>query len=209
MTMKRFNLTMAILSTLTLGACVGEIGGTDDDMDGDGSGSDMPPVTCEAARTYTGFGGPLETDRPTIEPGSDRMRVKPFGVLASEYNRALAITGFNTTAYAATFGKPPARWYQEPLASANTIFAAYSLAFSGCKQKTATGADFAMAPSPTVADRLCRDFVRTAWSREATDAEATTCATFAVSQTDASDDTRKRWAYTCAAVLTASGFLAY
>ncbi len=208
--MKRFNLTVGILSALTLAACVGEIGGNDDDdddiVDDD---DDMQPVTCDAARTYTGFGGALDTDRPQIEPGSDRMRVKPFGVLASEYNRALGITGFSTQAYAATFGRPPVRWYQESAASANTVYAAFALAYTGCTQKTSSGADFAMAPTATIADRICRDFARTAWSREATDAEASACAAYAVNQTTASDDPRKRWAYTCASVLTASGFLAY
>src|SRR5688572_11126681 len=115
MTMKRFNLTIGILSALSLAACVGEIGGTDEEGEGSGSGSgSQEPVVCEVARTYTGFGGPLDTDRPQIEPGSDRMRLKPFGALAPEYNRAAGITGFNTQAYAATFGRPPARWYQEP-----------------------------------------------------------------------------------------------
>jgi len=209
MTMKRFNLTMGILSALTAAACVGEIGGSEEEGNGSGSG-EMPPVTCDQARTYTNFGGAdLAADRPTIAAGSDRLRIKPFSTLANEYNRALGITGFSTQAYANTFGRPPARWYEEPAASANTVYAAYALAYSGCTQKTSTGADYAMAPSPTVADRLCRDFARTAWNREATDDEASTCATFAVNQTNPADDTRKRWAYTCAVVLTTSGFLAY
>jgi hypothetical protein len=204
--------TLAIFSALSLAACVGEIGtGGDDDGSGSGSGSGSgDPVTCEQARTYAGLGGDaLEADRPTIAAGSDRLRVKPYGVLASEYNRALGITGFSTNVYAATFGKPPVRWYQEPQASANTVYAAFALAYDGCSQKTATGADFAMAPSDTVADRLCRDFARAAWQREATDVEAAACVTYATTKTNPSDDTRVRWAYTCAAVLSASGFLAY
>jgi hypothetical protein len=205
--------TLAILSALSalgLAACAGEIGSSGDDDSGsdDGSGSDNP-VTCEQARSYVGFGGPLEGDRPTIAAGSDRMRIKPFAVLAPEYNRALGITGFTTNAYASTFGKPPARWYQEPLASANTVYAAFALAYDGCSEKTSTGADFAMAPSDTVADRLCRDFARAAWQREATDAETAACVTYATTKTNPADDTRVRWAYTCAAVLSASGFLAY
>lgn len=209
--MKNTLAILSALSALSLAACVGEIGGSGGDdtgTDGDGSGS-QEPVTCDQARTYAGFGGPLEADRPTIAAGSDRLRVKPFGVLASEYNRALGITGFTTNAYASTFGRPPARWYQEPLASANTVYAAFALAYDGCSEKTATAADFAMAPSDTVADRLCRDFARAAWQREATDEEAAACVTYATTKTNPSDDTRVRWAYTCAAVLSASGFLAY
>lgn len=209
--MKNFNVHMAILSALTLGACIGEIGGSNDNDDGDdeGSGSAEEPVVCEAARTYTGFGGALDTDRPQIVASSDRIRLKPFGALASEYNRALGLTDFSTQIYAATFGRPPARWYQEPAASANTIYAAFALAYDACGRATATAADFTMAPTPTTADRICRDFTRKAWSREATDDEAATCATYAVSQTNPADAPPKRWAYACATVLTASGFLAY
>ncbi len=203
---------LAILSALSLAACVGEIGSSGDDTggddDGSGSGSDNP-VTCEQARQYVGLQGDLTASRPMIEAGTDRLRVKPYGVLASEYNRSLGLSGFSTNQYKTTFGAAPARWYQEPAASANTIFASFALGYDACSQKTATGADYAMAPSDTVADRLCRDFARAAWQREATDAEAAACVTYATTKTNPADDTRVRWAYTCAAVLSASGFLAY
>lgn len=196
---------------LSLAACAGEISDIDDG-DGDGSGSNEPePVVCETTRSYPGFGGAsLEADRLAIEPGSDRLRLKPFTVLATEYNRALGLTGFNTGPYAATFGRPPARWFAEPLASASTLYAAYALAYDACTQHTtANAAAFANAPTTVIADRICRDFARAAWHREATDAEAATCATFAVDKTNSADAPAKRWAYTCAAVLTAEGFLAY
>lgn len=212
--MRPITKTLAIVSLLSLGACVGTVEGTgtggDDDDDGMGSGSNMPPpVTCDQARTYTNFGGKdLTADRPKIAAGTDRMRMKPFGSLASEYNRALGITGFNTAAYAGVFGKPPIRWYEEPQASAATIYSSFALAFDGCSQATATGADYTMAPSATVADRLCRDFARKAWNREMTDDEASHCATYAVN-TNSADPPQKRWAYACASVLTASSFIAY
>ena len=205
--------TLLVLTSLLASACIGEIGGSggDDDDTGSGSGSgSAEPVVCDQARTYLGFDGkPLEADRPAIAAYSDRMRMKPFAVLAGEYNRALGLTSFNTAIYAGTFGKPPARWFDEPAASAATVQAAFALAYDGCTQATATGADFAMAPTATIADRLCRDFARKAWQREASDDEASTCATFAVSQTVATDPPAKRWAYTCAAVLASSDFLAY
>jgi hypothetical protein len=204
--------TLAILSALSLAACAGQIGntGTGGDDDGSGSGSDPQPVTCDQARTYNDLGGaPLGGDRPKIEAGTDRMRLKPYAALAPEYNRALGITGFSTATYKTTFGAPPARWFQEPTASSSTVYASFALGYDGCSQKTASGTDYAMAPAATIADRLCRDFARSAWMREATDAEAAACADFAINQTNPSDDTRVRWAYTCAAVLTASGFIAY
>jgi hypothetical protein len=189
--------------------CIGEIGmtGDDDDDDGDGSGD---PVTCQQARTYAGFGGPLEADRAPIPAGGDRLRVKPFTALALEYARALGLASFDTRTYAATFGRPPARWYAEPAASASTVYAAFALAFDACSQHTAArAADYSTAPTPVIAERLCRDLARAAWHREATDAEAATCASYAVTQTNSADAPAKRWAYACAAVLSASGFLTY
>jgi hypothetical protein len=203
---------LAILSALLVTACIGEIGGSSDDDDtGSGSGSgSSEPVTCDQARTYLAFDGTaLEADRPAIAAYTDRMRMKPFAVLSAEYSRALGLSTFNTALYAGTFGKSPARWFDEPAASAATVYAAFALAYDGCSQATATGADFTMVPTATIADRLCRDFARKAWQREATDDEASTCATFALSQTNPADAPQKRWAYTCASVLSASSFLAY
>jgi hypothetical protein len=204
--MRHFSLTSFAVVSLALAGCTGNISGGDDD--GDGSGSDEP-VVCEATRSYQGFDSkPLETGRAEIEPGSDRLRVKPYGALAQEYARALGLASFNTNVYASTFGRPPARWYSEPQASANTVYAAFALAFQACTQYTATGEAFAVAPAATRASEVCRDLAVRAWHREATDAEVAACVTYAVEQTT-SYEPRQRWAYTCAAVISASGFLAY
>ena len=194
-----------LLWPILLAACIGEA----PTPGGDDGGGDDDPAACVQARTYAGFGGSLEGDRAAIAAGSDRLRVKPFAALAAEYTRALGLATFDTSAYAATFGKPPARWYAEPQASANTIYAAFALAYDACTQHTATGAMYGAAPDATAADQICRDLVRRAWNRDATADEASTCAAYAVSQTDPADAPRKRWAYSCAAVLSASGFLAY
>lgn len=202
-----FRTSLAALA-LTASACAGEISSTGDD-DGSGSGSDEP-VVCQPPRAYTDLGGtPLGTDRPTIDPGTDRVRLKPYAALADEYKAALGLTAFDTSAFAPTFGKPPARWFSEPQASANTIYAAFALAYGGCTQKMATDAQYATAPTQAAAEVVCHDLVRRAWHRDATAAETTTCADYAVNQTKPSDAPATRWAYTCAAVLSASGFLAY
>ena len=200
----RKRISFAFVAACSLAGCAGEIPGGDDD------GGDDEPPECPATRTYTGFGNrSLEADRPAIAAGSDRLRIKPYGALAAEYRAALGLTAFDTSVYAATFGRPPARWYIEPAASANTIYAAFALAFDACMQHTATGPQYAAAPDATAADLNCREHARRAWHREMSDAEASTCATFAVDKTDTADAPRKRWAYACAAVLTASGFLSY
>lgn len=203
---QRIQWTVLAAPVLVLAACAGEIDGDDD---GDGSGSDEP-VVCEQARSYVGFGSSdLTANRPAIEPGTDRLRLKPFGALAAEYRAALGLTAFDTSVYAATFGRPPARWYQEPQASANTIYAAYALAFAACTQQTTGDARYEAAPTAASADANCREYARRAWHREATDAEAATCVDYAVNKTNSADAPRKRWSYACAAVLSASGFLAY
>lgn len=193
-----------VLFVIALAGCSGEFVG-DDQPPGD----DAPPV-CEQPTTYTGFAGtPLEAGRPEIAAGSDRVRLKPFVALATEYARALGLGTFNTQAYAATFGRPPARWYAEPAASANTVYAAFALAFEACTAHTLTPPIYADAPNTTSAGLACRDFARRAWHRDATDEEVAACVTYTVDQTNSADAPRKRWAYSCAAVLGASGFLAF
>lgn len=195
-----------LILTIALAGCTGTVDGGGDD-----GGDDGPdPVVCEPTRTYVGFGGgPLEGNRPAIEAGTDRLRLKPFTALANEYAAALGLTTFDTKAYAATFGRPPARWYAEPTASANTVYAAFALAYDACTQHTAQAPLYATAPDANSAGLNCRDWVRKAWHREATDDEVNACVSYAVDQTLPSDPARKRWAYSCAAVLSASGFLAY
>ena len=198
--MKRF------FFVLSLAGCVGQIDGSSDDQTGD----DDTQQVCEATRSYVGYGGKvLEADRPTMKEGTDRMRMKPFAALAAEYSAALGLPSFDTAVYAATFGKPPARWYAEPAASANTIYAAFALAYDGCTKATTTDAKYAAAPDGTNASLMCNDFIRRSWHREPLQAETDACVNYTVNQTNASDTPRVRWAYSCAAVLTASGFLAY
>jgi hypothetical protein len=205
MTMRqRFQWTF--VAALTLAGCAGDIGGDD----GDGSGSDDDPIVCEQTRTYTGFGSrDLTGTRPAIDPGSDRLRLKPFVALSAEYRAALGLAAFDTGMYAATFGRPPARWFQEPAASANTVYAAFALAFDACTRQTMGDARYAAAPDAASADVNCREYARRAWHREATDAEAAACVSYAVDKTNPADAPAKRWSYACAAVLSASGFLAY
>jgi hypothetical protein len=194
---------MRFVLAIALAGCAGELTQSGDDD------PDPPPPECPVTRSYAGFGGPLEADRPALESGADRLRAKPFGVLASEYDRALGLAGFSTQAYAATFGRPPARWFTEPDASANTIYAAFALAYEACSQHTAAAPEYASAPTTALADMACRTFARSAWQRDATDDEVSACTSYAVDQTNPADDPRVRWAYACAAVLTATGFLTY
>lgn len=192
-----------VSAALALWGCAGEITSGDDD-------GEPPPPVCEPTRTYVGFGGTgLEANRVALAAGADRLRIKPFAALSAEYSRVLGLAEFDTSPYAATFGRPPARWYIEPAASANTVYGAFALAFAACSAHTATGTQYEAAPTAESAGLNCRELARRAWSRRATDTEVAACTTFTITQTDPADDPRRRWAYACAAVLGASGFLAY
>lgn len=196
------------IATIVLAACVGQPPDSGDDDGGGDAGVDPP--TCEVTRSYAGFGGrALEDTRVAIAAGADRMRQKPFVALATEYARALSLPSFDTAAYAATFGRPPARWYSEPAASASTVYAAFALAYAACTQHTAADATYAAAPDATSATLACHAFAQRAWHRDATDAETAACVSFAIDKTASVADPRARWAYTCASVLTATGFLTY
>lgn len=193
--------TLLVAPALALAAC----GSTPEPDPGDDD-----PGLCAQARTYTGFAGtPLEAGRAPLAAGADRLRLKPFAALAAEYRRALGLASFDTSAFAATFGRPPARWFSEPAASAGTVYGAFALGFEACLQHTAGAPAYAAAPAPDTAGVICRDLARRAWNRDATDGEAAACATYAVDQTNPADAPARRWAYACAAVLSASGFLAY
>jgi hypothetical protein len=168
-----------------------------------------PPAVCAPARTYPGFGGPLEVGRSELTAGTDRLRLKPYEALASEYRRVLGLATFSTARYASTIGQAPARWYLEPAASASSLQGTFMLAFDACLLHTETPAAFGTHPKPDTAAALCRDLARAAWDRDATDAQVVACRDFIVSHTPIGDTARRRWAYGCAAVLNAPGFLAY
>ena len=207
MTTRIATLLLPIL--LAAPACTGSFETTppDDDPGGD-DGDDQGPLCTVEARSYTGLGGfALEADRLEAAAYTDRVRLKPFGALAAEYRRVLG-TEVNTGPYRATFGAAPPRWYEEPQASATNLYATFALSFGACNAFTAGGDEYAAAPTAETADEQCRLFARRFWNREASDEQASACATYALA-TDESDPPRRRWAHACAAVLSSVGFIAY
>ncbi len=191
-------------------ACVGDIADPPgDDVDDGDEGEEE--LACEAlGRTYTGIGGAqLQAGRVEKPPYSDRQRLKPFSAMRGEYQRVLGNDAADLDAFAATFGKPPARFYEEPEASANTLYASFTLAFQGCTEFTASAADYAAAPTEETAATTCAAFARRFWDRNADEEELAGCVEYAVSGTTSESDPRRRWAYTCASVLSAAGFVSY
>lgn len=164
---------------------------------------------CQGSQSYVGFGGvTLEEDRLDLTANTDRHRVKPYRMLVGEINRVLGVTPGGITGQAATFNEPPQRWSWEPEMSAVSMFQLFTAAFQGCLQKTNTGTAYAANPTATTAGAQCEAWQRAFWSREPTAAEKTACVSFATSTANGDTNPRRRWAYTCASVLSSAGFIA-
>lgn len=178
---------------------------------GTDSTSNAPPapLCASTGKAYTTFdGSSLTGSRVHAATGADRSRVKPYSALATEYPRVLGGTSpALLDGAAATFGESPDRWSEEPQASAVMLYTAYRVAFQGCLAATKDDAKYAAAPTDATASTECAAMERKFWSRTATPEETSACAAFATTGTAKETDPRRRWAYTCASVLTAAGFL--
>lgn len=168
------------------------------------------PVGCNGSQLYAGFGGrSLDVDRLDRVVNTDRRRVKPYDMLPGEYNRVLANTPSYITGQGATFNAQPARWFEEQQLTAVSVYQAFTASFQGCLTVTATGTQYGANPTAATAATECTSFQRRFWSRAPTAAETTACVGFATGAANNDANARRRWAYTCAAVLTSAGFLTH
>lgn len=165
---------------------------------------------CESGRKYTGFGGiELTADRRDVDLGLEVARLKPYSALQTEYPRVLGNTPSQLASAESTFGTTPARWFPAPQASAVALYTAYRVAFQGCLTLTAQPTRYNVEATQETAIAECSAWAKKFWSRPALGPEIEACAT--VIRVDSAEETnvRRRWAYGCAAVLTASDFLTY
>ncbi len=212
---KSIRALVVLLSFVGLAGCAGSVS----EPEGTGGPLGIDPKTglpilgdddAPAGRSYKAFGGgTLGSDRISGAAGEEMKRVKPYSALVGEYARVLGKTPALLPTFAATFSEPPARWFFEPEASAVSVFSAYRAAFQGCLDLTATDAAYATAPTPTTAATECGKFASRFWTRTAGSAEIDVCVNVATVQTQPETDFRRKWAYTCAAVLTSAGFLSF
>lgn len=189
-------------------------GGTTPGEEGTKPGEEGKPDPADPAlctsKTYAGFDSRnLTEDRKVQKLGTDRSRMKPFTALQTEYARVLGASPASLTGAAATFGQPPARWYEEPEANAVALQTAYTIAFDGCLTYTATAAEFASAPDAASAETQCAAMARKFWSKTPGPSEISPCVEVATTGSAAEPNARRKWAYACASVLTSAGFLAY
>jgi hypothetical protein len=109
---------------------------------------------------------------------------------------------------ASTFGAAPDRWYDQPLASAISLYSSYRMAFQGCADYVGSDPAYAAAPTTDSATSACTQMATKFWSRIPSSDEVAACVNVALNA--ASDASiQERWQHICASVLTSAGFLNY
>lgn len=185
----------------------GADGGYDDET------VDPATLACNAppaARSYLAFDGThLEANRVNEGLGVNRVRQKPFDVLAGEYQRVIGVVPKELERSGGSFDVAPDRWFTEPSLSAVSLNAMFDLSFSGCLEYTQGSAEFESLPTTESATKTCTSLARKAWSRSATPEEIDTCVELALHGVEGESNPRRRWAYVCASVLSSSAFLTY
>lgn len=190
------------------------------------------PLCTSTGRERLGLGkAKLGVGRVAEPHGADRGRMKPYSALLTEYARVLGEDNAPdlVRSSGATFGEPAERTFLEPEPNAVSLFTAYRVAFEGClrvtgalpnaKGQTAGDAKYAAAPTADTARAECSAWAHRFWSRAATPDEVNACVEVAMVESLKEDQTNgsapvattpvRRWAYACASVLTATGFLTY
>jgi hypothetical protein len=207
--MKRVVLAVGLL----LGACA------DDDLNpasrrardengGEILGAEAPQCPADVGTTYVGF-GKTNLTQTRLKASGDRARIKPYEALAGELARVLGNTPASLAGAASALDAPPARWYVEPSANAGSVYTAYAVGFDACLTKTAVDAAYAAAPTAESATAECAAMARKLWSRAATPDELKACVDVATVGSASEPLPRRRWAYVCASLTTAAGFLTY
>jgi hypothetical protein len=137
------------------------------------------------------------------------MRVKPVSALRGEYPRVLGQTPTSFDALATAYGGETERWFREPIMSAVAIASGVGTAFEACLAYTASPPEFATAPTAETAASTCALLERKLWSRTPSQAETDACRDVAIVDSAPETEPRRRWAYACAAVVSAAGFATY
>ncbi|MBX3226088.1 MAG: hypothetical protein KIT84_29065 [Labilithrix sp.] len=190
--------------------------GADDEADGapgGGAEDEVPklPACTTVGKPHLGLGGVDVAARPNEDvPAGDRARMKPFSALVTDYRRVLGAENVpaSLNGAASTFGVASERWFLEPIASAVYVNAAFDVGFEGCNNLTKKDARFATMPTKDTARAACEEWTRKFWSRAATPEQLDACVAVALETTSETVPPR-RWAYACASVLAATGFLTF
>jgi hypothetical protein len=169
------------------------------------------PTCTDFGAEYAGFAGTkLHDGRAKANIGVDRARVKPYSALRVEYARVLGAAPAGLEGAKTAFPTSPSpRFSVEPRANAIQVHAAYRLAFEGCLPYVARVPELEEEPTTDRARTTCQSMARQFWSRAPTSAEVEACSSVALEASAAESSPQRRWAHTCAALLTSAGFLTY
>jgi hypothetical protein len=212
-----------VVTTLLLVACSADDPGTLRAHNGsgdpnaadaaDGTGVVASALQCTDkpdGRSYTLFdGSKMEATRVNENIGVNRARLKPYAVMATEYQRVLGLIPDGIKTSGGSFDDPPARWFSEAEYSGVSMNAIFEISFQGCLAYTRASATLTALPTPASAADECTQLIRKAWSRSPSPDEIAGCTDLAVTKLTAQTDVPKRWAYVCASILSSSQFLTY
>lgn len=180
----------------------------------DGAGEEgarsLQCTTKPEGRTYTNFNGAhLEESRVNENVGVNRARIKPYAVMASEYQRVLGLVPDALKTAGGSFDDPPQRWYAESTYSGVSMNTIFEISFAGCLTHAKAAADLKAAPTPESAAAECTRLMRKAWNRAPSPEETQGCTDLAMTKLASQPDVSRRWAYVCASVLSSSQFLTF
>jgi len=215
-------LPILLLGSVALAACAeesnellgkrgnGEPNGGENGNGENGSAASLECTAKPEGRSFVNFdGNKLEERRMNENVGVNRARIKPYGVMASEYQRVLGLVPEGIKTAGGSFDAPPQRWYAESTHSGVSMNAIFEISFEGCLAYSKAAADLKAAPTEESAKAECTKLIRKAWSRSPSPEELTGCTDLALTKLASQTDVSKRWAYVCSSILSSSQFLTF
>lgn len=224
MTSKSLLVILTVATGVALTACASEddpLAGRANRNGGDGTGNggegegEGTPAALQCTdkpegRSYKNFDGNLlELQRVNENVGVNRARLKPFAVMAGEYQRVLGLVPASLAGSAGSFDEPPARWFAEAQHSGVSLNAIFGISFEGCQGYTKTAPEYGTAPTAETAATVCSTLMRKAWSRAASPDEISSCVKLATTKLNDEPDARRKWTYVCSSILSSSQFLTF
>ena len=172
-----------------------------------------PELQCTVkpqGKSYKHFDGSLlEQTRINENVGVNRARIKPYAVMASEYQRVLGLVPEGIKTAGESFDAPPDRWYAETTYSGVSMNAIFEISYEGCLAYAKAAPDLKAAPDATSATAECTKLMKKAWNRSPSPDEISGCTELALTKLASQTDVSRRWAYVCSSVLSSSQFLTF
>lgn len=214
-------LATGLVAALTVAACSSNpgdldgLGGSGDDTQG-GGGNTSPAAACAASTvTYTGFdGADLAGSRVQAVAGADHVRLKPYPLLYGDFERVLGPMPATAKAQfdgaASSFDAARPRYLVEPKATGVGMTSWFDVSFGMANvYVTANAAKYGAMPTPDTAKDFCTTFAKSAWRRDATPDEITSCVDLATTKLGMEPSAARRWTYVLASLLSTADFLGY